>query len=449
MAGEEPGKLNNFNLADFGVNVDTVQMHKEDGSFTKAQNAVADNLGNAKGIRKRPGLTKFNSIAGSGSIVGGIGVPLVLEASSVGGVALTGGPTRKIFWGRSTTSVNVGASVGWWTSTDAFATAAGTIGTGSIPEAPRASQISNFGTANLSLLTGGPNASVVYKNRLYYASNDYTRNSGQPLIRVFDGTIDQEFIRIPTNPAYGETQCQGILSMLLVGDFIYLTVYDNDGVSTAGSGRVFSLSPSTGALTPIGLVAFVDGYVPYCLAWHMGRLWCGTVFRTGTGSAGNIQWIRPGVDTSWTIDRTMSQGRGVGTLCSFQGQLFAGSLGTATTVIEVRSTLGVWSVSYTTANNETMSGAIVFLNNLYVNSWRNSGAVSLIKKFDGSSWSTAYTGANPFNVSLIDNNILFFGGGGDNFVAGLVTSPDGTTWTDRTANLTSHSGLSTIGALSF
>lgn len=444
------GTISAYNLADQGVNVDKAQIHKEDGELTKAQNCTTDTTGVGGGVRKRPGLIEFNASPGSGNMLGGVGVPLALTVSSVGGTSL-GAVVRKIYWGRATRAVNFGASVGWWTSLDAFATAAVLIGTGSTPEAPRSSQMAVFGTTFLSVMNGGPNAAVTYRNKLFYASNDYTQNVTAPLVRIFDGTVDREFARIPTNPAYGETQCQGILSMIIANEIIYLTVYDNDGVSTAGSGRVFSLDPSSGTLTLMGTNAFTDGYVPYCLAWHMGRLWVGTVFRTGTGSAGTIHYIRPGIDTTWTLDRTQSQGRGCSTLCSFQGQLFAGASGTGTTVMEVRSSVGTWSVSLSIASNAFFLGAIEFKSNLYVSFWVNSGSLSTIRKFNGSAWSTAYTGASGTAVampmSLVDNGILFFGGGGDNFNADLVTTTDGTTWTDRTANLTGHSGTNVFGVL--
>lgn len=438
------GQLNQYNLGKMGVNVDKTEVHLEDGELRKAQNTIRNPLGHEGGIEKRPGLTPFNASAAAGAVKGGIGVPLTLLANSVGGTSLAG-VTKNIYVGRATAGANMGASLGWWKSADRFVTAATLIGTGATPEAPRSSQLSVFGTGALSPLSGSPGCAVVHQNRMFYASNDYTRNVGRPLIRVFDGTVDQEFVRIPTNPLYGETQCQGVLSMMLIDGTIYLTVYDNDGVSTAGSGRVFSLDPSTGALLPLGTNAFADQFVPYALAWHMGRLWVGTFFRQGTGSAGTIHYIRPGIDATWTLDRTMSQGRGCSMLASFQGQLLAGGAGTATTVVEIRSAVGAWTVSNSQAINALTMGGIEYGGNFYCNQWQNSGAISTIRKFTGSAWSTVATYATPLGCSFTDGVLLYFTGGGDTFSQGIVSSPDGTTWTDKTAQLSSAAGLHSVG----
>ena len=70
------GQLSLYNLGSRGVNVDSGPIHKEDGDFTKAQNAVSSPTGADGGLINRPGLDRTNTTAAAGAILGGIGVPL-------------------------------------------------------------------------------------------------------------------------------------------------------------------------------------------------------------------------------------------------------------------------------------------------------------------------------------------------------------------------------------
>lgn len=453
-------QINVYNIGKLGVNVDRSPIHLEDGELTKCQNAIRDPLGLDGALHKRPGLARFNSVAAAGSVIGGLGVPISLETAQIEGVTVTAGASgQALYWGKFTKSANLSTSAGWWKSSDKFASSTTVVG--AAPTNPRSAQIANFGTASLSILTGAPNSVVSYQNRIFYPSNNYTQNGTAPSVWVFDGVTDQELCRIPTNPLYGEAQSQGILSMIMQGGMIYLSVYDNDGSSSAGTGRVFALDPDSGGLTIFGgagwtsLQQFPDLHVPYALCWHMNRLWAGTVYRQDTSVAGKIFWCRIG-DTGWTLDRTMASGRGCSTLASYQGQLYAGMIGPGTNLIEVRSTLAAWSTSLSTASAAvgTYQAGIVFKGALYVSYWVSVGSITKIFKYTAAAgWTTQYTGSAPTNVPLpmsyVYQGTLFFGGGGDNFNACLVSSPDGTTWTDLTANLAGSnvSGLNAIGSL--
>lgn len=443
MAGEEPGKLNNFNLTDIGVNVDVVQVQKEDGSFTKAQNAVADNLGNAKAIRKRPGFVKFNSGAGSGAILGGVGVPLSLTTTSVGGVTLNSGPTRKTFWGRRSKSSAIGATQGWSTSIDGFASAVGVI-VGATPSNPRASAIadgweSTFWTAN----NGMPNSAGVIGNQLIYPSDNYTPGTDGIPIYTFDGTTDLKLLDIPKSAAapYG-----AVVSMLVVGATVYISVYDDDNAVGATRGRVFALDPSSGVLTQVG--ADFVGVVPYALAWHAGRLWVGVV---DNSSAGGVYFFRPSIDTAWTLDRTIGSGNCCTGLISYNGELFAFGRGNPAPA-DKRSSIGAWTSSTTfgSANCEVTS-AVVFNGSLYVAYTPTVTLLTVIMKYNGSAWSTVYTALSGmvFPAAWVDNGVVYFGGGGHNVAATLLSSPDGTSWTDRSSNLSgsSFANLACVGTL--
>lgn len=440
------GKLNLFNLGSLGVNVDKSALHLEDGELSKAQNAIRDGIGQDGALRKRPGLVKYSSDV-TGSILGGIGVPLAL---------LTGGTvTRTTYWARQAKAIGLGDTQGWWSSTTGFTTSATQILSGT-PGNPRTEELSDGSTPFSGLSTGMPGAAVVFQNRLYYAGT-HTQGTDRPPIRIFDGTVDWELTRVPHNGVL-TTNSTVIFSMLLVGSTIYVSTKDGtSGDGASRTGRVFALDPSSGALTQLGQ-DFPDGYQPYALAWHMGRLWAGTMYRSGgADAAGTISWIRPNIDTDWTLDRTMSQGRGCTFLISFEGQLYAGNwTGTSGTtgVVEQRDSVGAWTVSLSVGslgNNSAFMHAVEFLGDLYCSLYNQTASVSTVRKFDGSTWTTALTtgDSKPLTTMWVNAAVIYAGGGGDNVTANLWTSTDGTSWTDRSANLTGTNmcGASLVGVL--
>ncbi len=64
-----------FALGQSGVNVDKSDLHIADEEVRQAQNAIRDPLGVEGGLKNRPGLVKFNSVAGNALVLGGISVP--------------------------------------------------------------------------------------------------------------------------------------------------------------------------------------------------------------------------------------------------------------------------------------------------------------------------------------------------------------------------------------
>lgn len=66
-----------FNLGEKGVNVDKNPLAMDPAELRKAQNVIRDPLGVEGGITNRPGLVHFNTSAAAGTILGGIGVPLL------------------------------------------------------------------------------------------------------------------------------------------------------------------------------------------------------------------------------------------------------------------------------------------------------------------------------------------------------------------------------------
>ncbi len=70
------GILKIYKLESMGVNVDSDPLSLADQELRQAQNAIRDPM-SADGLRKRPGLGRFNSNAPLvGSVLGGAGVPL-------------------------------------------------------------------------------------------------------------------------------------------------------------------------------------------------------------------------------------------------------------------------------------------------------------------------------------------------------------------------------------
>lgn len=78
-----------------GVNVDRNPFELTDGELVQAQNAVSVPDSGTASLRKRPGLLAFTTSTLGGSVLGGIGVPLI---------DLSAGGTLHIYLGRGPTS---------------------------------------------------------------------------------------------------------------------------------------------------------------------------------------------------------------------------------------------------------------------------------------------------------------------------------------------------------
>ncbi len=459
------GKLNVYGLGSLGVNVDANAVNLEDGELTKAQNVIHDPVGSGGGIRKRPGLTKVNSIAAAGSIVGAINVPLTRPS------------TRKFFFGRRVNS----STGGWNVSTDEFATAATTGGpdgydADGTPRVPDKVWTSLANTSDRQFAFAG-RPMVTYKNRIYYAGNDYTLGTTAPTIRMYDGTVDFELVTLPYNPDIGSTvAASAILCMIVGGDGnIYLSTYDGGSYSAnTVKGRIFQFNPENGVLQQLGARFPTDGARSiYGLAWHMGRLWTGT-FTGGVTASQKTYFIRPGIDTAWTQESASAGANGPLTeLVSFQGQLYFLSMADAgsAAVIRLRNTAGTYSTAKTPLLNEggvvpvmTDFGsynhwgtAILFNGGLYASyfNWNAGGTErhARIYKFDGTSWTVPFCPAAndalsvPYHFAFVHNSKLYMASapsynGTTGVVNELLRTADGVTWTDVSSGLV---GASQVG----
>lgn len=419
-----PAKINLYNLGSMGVDLTRSPLHKADGALVAAQNAVPDVRGEAGGLTKRDGLVAVNSTSAGGSLLGAVNAQV---GSGTFGAGLSG---NRVFYSSAGLSV-------WRYSDDYWDTSAGVANAGEALDTGDFAGITGTGHA-------GPFA-VVYNNQVYFADGQGVRGTDQPNITIFDGAVDKVFVTVPNNPD-AAVVTQAVSSMVVNEGTIYLTTWDV-GTATANlKGSVYSLNPITGVLTKLG-ATFPTTYLPWKLCWHGGRLWCGT-FSEDVDAAGRVYWIRPGIDTAWTLDHTTTAGQGqITTLCEYRGELFAGTTGNATVaaLVKKRTTLGVWSTSATgpeVATGSYYHSMAVYLDKLYVVFERNGGAANeTIDVFDGTSWSTAYNlTSNGHSASnLFDAGQYLLAMSASAGAAGVLRSATGASWAFKTDSGTTPS----------
>jgi len=134
--------------------------------------------------------------------------------------------------------------------------------------------------------------------------------------------------------------------------------------------------------------------MPFSLAWYLGRLWAGT-YGIGGASAGKVYSIIPGVEETWTLDHTTTVSQGyILSMQPYKGSLFAGTIGDAgiDALVLKRTSSGVWSTSETAPTHvggSSYQSLVVYESELYaVFEDPGAGGSNLIRKFNGSAWST-------------------------------------------------------------
>jgi hypothetical protein len=353
--------------------------------------------------------------------------------------------------GTGWTQVAAPENYGWWDSMQEAFLGNAAVVVDATPKRPRGfEQIAAFATGTASPFGGHPGPGVMLRQKLIYAGGSYTVGTDYPLVRVFDGLSDRELVRIPPTTSGGVPRA--IMSMMTINGIIYLTTFDSGTTSADFAGRVFSLDLASAKLELIGAATtFASGEIPYCLAWHNGRLWCGTNQQDPSAS-GAIYWFRPGVDSVWTQDKVLST-EGQGGACSmisYGGKLFVGCSAAAGTAAEIlaRSPDGTWAVSdtgpSTGANNAFLAMTVWPIvqpssydtPHLFATYWNDGGDCGLdasrIRKFDGTTWTTSYTGSGdtiiPFIAIANINTIIYAVGGGYDRGVQLISSFDGDDW---------------------
>lgn len=236
---------------------------------------------------------------------------------------------------------------------------------------------------------------------LYYIMGGYAVGTANPTIRRFDGYTDRVVAQAPNT---GPSPAKAIIALLVADGKIYFSTFDGGTNGVSGgtiTGSVCEYNPDTNVVVKLG-ATFPTGHMPYALTWAYGRLWCGTsVNNDGATTAAKVYWIRPGLDSIWTLDKTFANNEHmVMALATFQGQVYAAiwkgaALGVGGSV-QVRSTTGVWTSSDAVEDEyfdirvwpETPDEGVT----QYLYSVSETFPNRLLRRMNGGAWATVSSG---------------------------------------------------------
>ncbi len=291
-------------------------------------------------------------------------------------------------------------------------------------------------------------------------------------VRSFDAKTDREVALFPSDPTQLNLPSVPV-SLFGHAGTLYASAHTSGQAGTA-VGSVYRIDPGTGEKLQLG-APFPTGQMPYAFCWAYGQLWVGTVVNLkATTSGAQVYRIRPGVDTVWTLDQTFGTSlNGVTGLAVFNGEIYASLIysGTGSSSAYVyKRTLGVWSISDTGAVSASTVGLargyyglIVWPGSAYqgtpvsalyaVRNGITGDTASVIRKFDGTSWSSVYTGtANFYGLASMPAQTaagivvpVLWSANGD---TALINSIDGSAWVSRAAALgNARSTMATSGVI--
>ncbi len=512
-----------FTLGHTGVIIDAnpFEPSKLDDSLQLSQNAEHDpRAGHLGALRKRAGWARFNAANAGGAILGGIPMPVAEfgGAPSSGGGALIG--TGDDFGGTPPGSGDGTGSPGGTTDGQPRATPNPGPGSWNPPFAnERVVVIARNGTGapsdsggagwfvtskNLTQATttvttpgfGGPygypavapfdelwgTPGCVLNGKLYYAGNHGSQVTGSASpIRINTGATDSLFTTIPVStdgrafvnyPTLSGAKRQAIVAMRAGSDGnIYIAVKDKFyGQNTNGNaGRVFRLSPTTGALTQM---LSEPTMLPYCVEYFDGHVFQGSYIPQAVANqlvtvvATSSDELHAVVDRSFgSTDASMISCMTVwkNTLVVGVGCYQTGSgveSGSYLATIHLRfqgGSLGDtanWNaINFDTArtgrgvNGNVVVSSIVFNGDLYV-SWYSPGGAGRVYRFtcvdDTLTSSSALVDTLVLNSNraftlFVDDGVLYAVGGSIGVSSKVFVTPDGTTWTDKSAQISGGS----------
>jgi hypothetical protein len=361
-----------------GVNLTATPIHAPDGGLLTGQNVEYVRVQGLGGIGSRGGLAKLPGVTALGAqILALANLPFSFPGATDLMVSLNAAETNSFEF-----------------STDGSSFSALTSG-----QLQRGQSVADLAGIAVSLTPGNfffNQRAIGLGNKLYYAGSDYTIATTAPVLVVWTSGVSFELLRIPTNPTSGATVPQFISDIIVDNGLIYLAVMDLGGVAPNVKGRVMSFDPQAGLLSLVGnnfgngSGENTGGY-PTALCFWLGRLFVGCNGIAGS-PAGVIYSILPGIEATWTLEKTFSAGDGYPlSMAVFNGELYVGmavdSSGTAT--IRKRTSTGTWSTSLTApSSNISYYGGLTAFNGGLWAVWVKNGSSTLVKRFNGSSWST-------------------------------------------------------------
>lgn len=267
-----------------------------------------------------------------------------------------------------------------------------------------------------------------------------TSDSGLAVVGGAGATTEPENIVLTVTPTPTQATTNTYQVGAIVGGIEYLSnaVSINNCPATLTSGFYVSLSWTS--------VANATSYKIYRTAGHTST---GLISTTTSTSLNDTGLAGSGSVPSISSSIALTSGA-VGCLVVYNSELYVGSYQPAGTFGKVfKITTGdVLSTSDTIAPGGTaqayngFTAGIVFESNLYMGYWNDDATdVAIIRKFDGSSWTTVSTisgaGARPWMCFAEADGNCWAYGGGDAKTGILYKSADGSSWSDQSALLPS------------
>ncbi len=356
-----------FGLGTGGVQLTKSPLHMEDNEVIQAQNAEPYRDRGQTGVRKRPAFRPINTDA-TAAISGLISVELA--SAGAGDNLATNG-----------------------TSNDIPATGAKglVLVARNTRPATQAWKYTNDGGASWSTTTAlsrniadNDHSAIVYRGRAFYAGE--SDSIGQVL--CFDGLKEFEFCRLPFGPSVDTTGGTKFNAVGMAMGLFYFSL------NNATTGRVYAVSPVTGAATQVGGTFVAGNEIVVDVCAYAGRVWICT--NNDNTKAAHIYSIRPDVDTVWTTERTttdlgVNQFRGYNSLAAIGGQLYAATGAPAgfAAIIEKRTAAGVWSTELTAGSSAATGyydALIVWGGNLYAQQVYSTTLVNVVRQVSVGSW---------------------------------------------------------------
>lgn len=378
-------QLSVYNLGERGVSLVASSVHTEDGDLLSSQNALPDPNSTDGGLSKRGGLARLNSVALAGEPQNFIGVPLPLTL------------TKRLY-----AALDAAGATNWRTSTDGTTWANATS-----PQ--KAQRVLHVTDAGHDATFGIPNRIAAFNRKLYYPIDNYvtypTANHTPPVINVWDGTNDIDFVRVPRNTAEGATSNACMVGDMIIHDNKLCFTTNDSGWAAGDYSRVFQMDPLTNVLKQVGPF-FKDGTggvkgEAFTLCSFQGRLWMGTSGGFGGASAtGQLYSINAGNQSTWTLEHAFVEGW-VQSMAVYNGKLYVGvtnsvATGTHSPTVYVRDAAGTYTTSEVgpggTSIGTSWYGALtVYGSSLYAVYFDNEASSRAeIRKFDGTTWTLDY-----------------------------------------------------------